>query len=128
MPQSTTSYAIQAPRGEFRSSYLPDPGDPSEKQPDRETLEAMAALMGIDLEAIQEKIEEQKRLSAAAWKKKRKRRDQWNSGVVSFMELVNFDGKQLFWSLAGDNFIVQAHGETFSEPDMDQALHRLACA
>lgn len=110
----------------FQSRFVPDP-DEKKEIPDRDTLEGLANLMGVDIAEIEAKIAEQEQIQRAAWKKKKTRKAQHASSVTQFIEVVNFQGKQLFWSIGGQQFVVGAHGQIFPESSMRDALHRLAC-
>ncbi len=120
------SIAIDTRNKGYQSRYIPDPEDRKDI-PDRETLENLAALMGVNIQEIEDKIAEQEALQQAAWKKAKKGKHQRASSVTSFIEVVNFQGKQLFWSIGGQQFVVGAHGKRFFESEMKGALHRLAC-
>lgn len=115
------------PQPQYYSQYLADPDDPANQQVDRETIENLAALVGVSVKEIEDKIKEQERLHELAWKKRRRRKDERAGGVTGFIEVVAFRGKQLFWSLSGQSFVVSVEGRTYTEPTMKGALHRLAC-
>ncbi len=104
----------------------------NDETPDRETLEQLAALMGADIGEIEAQIAEQERLRKAAyynsWKDKRKRKEQRHSAVTQFIEVLNFQGKQLFWSLGSQQFVIGVNGHTLFAADMKDALHKLATA
>ncbi len=120
------SIAIDTRNRGYQSRYLAEIEE-RENVPDRETLENLAALMGVDVQAIEAEIAEQERIHRAAWKKGRKSKQQHASSVTQFIEVVEFQGKQLFWSLGGQQFVVGAGGKTFFESTIKDALHRLAC-
>lgn len=120
------SLAIDTRNKGYQSRYIPDPEEKKDI-PDRDTLENLAALMGVNIQEIENQIAEQEALHRAAWKKARKKKGQHASSVTSFIEVVEFQGKQLFWSLGSQEFVIGANGKRFFESKMQDALHRLAC-
>lgn len=111
------------------SAYFKSYGAEAEKSPDHETLENLAALLGVDTREIRAKVARAERLHREAWKPSRHQRARERAGAVTEYELITeFDGKQLFWQIGADQFLVNVQGRMQFETTLKGALHQLACA
>jgi len=66
------------------------------KRADMETVEMMAQLMGVDLEAVQARIAEREHLSRVAWEQKENPNLKKTSAFHRFEEVFSYQGKQVF--------------------------------
>lgn len=123
-----SDYGITEPERTAYSSYFKGFGPDGDQGPDDETLEQLAGLMGIDLDEIRAKVAESERLHHLAWKKKRNsRRDQRASAITNYEKICEFDGRQLFWQVGADQFLVNIEGRPVFDHSLKGALHHLAC-
>lgn len=108
----------------FQSPYLTRE---SVAQYDRENMERLANLVGIDLDALEDQLAKEKKIRNAAWRDKKKTVDQRHSQSFRYIPVQNFQGRQLFIS-PDLGFLVSLGGTaTRSFNDLSSALNTLAC-
>lgn len=66
------------------------------KRADMETVEMMAQLMGVDLEAVRARIAEREHLSRIAWEQKENPNLKRSSAFHRFEEVFSYNGRQVF--------------------------------
>lgn len=123
-----TRYLLEEKEVTQYSSFFKSFGPDQDQVADRETLESLAALMGVSLVEIENRVRESQRLSRVAWKPNQKLKKAQQAGPITGYDLiVEFDGKQLFWQVGGEQFLVNVGGRPCFEPTLKDALHRLTC-
>lgn len=110
------------------SSFFKSYGTEQDTPPDQETLESLAGLMGVDIAEIRAKVARAERLHREAWKPSRRRAHEQAGAVTRYELITEFDGKQLFWQVGADQFLVNVRGRPQIESTLKAALHQLACA
>lgn len=95
---------------------------------DRDTIKAIATLLGVSEGHVIGILEEKEREQKAYWKRSKKGKGHKKPSRVigDYIKLFEFEGKELFFSFTSGIFLVNVFGEVIEIDDSSEALHVLA--